>query len=104
MFKSLDDADLTKSQEWNCVKWYYCSTETGGNCYGVYCKHRPQDCKSFEPKTSPKSDKGKKGKPKKKRSDDEDDMDVEVAQEAVNTDPSPLSEDDDEMMGGYELE
>ena len=102
MFKRPNDADLTK--EWNGAKWYYCSTETGGKCHGVYRKHRPKDCKSFKPKTSPKWDKGKKGKSKKKRSDDGDDMDVIVAQEAVNDDSSPPSEDDDELMGGYESE
>ena len=41
MYERPKNADLTKPREWNGAKWYYCSTETGGKCHGVYRKHHP---------------------------------------------------------------
>jgi len=101
MYERPKDADLTKPREWNGAKWYYCSTETGGKCHGVYREHHPSKCRTFQSKT-PKSGKGRKGKPKMKKGDEDEGMDVEVAQQAIG-DPSPPG-DGDVLMGGYETE
>jgi len=101
MYERPKDVDLTKPREWNGTKWYYCSTETGGKSQGVYRKHRPSKCRTFQPKAS-KSGKGRKGKPKIKKGDEDEDMDVVVAQQAIG-DPSPPG-DGDVLMGDCETE
>ena len=101
MFERPKDADLTKPREWNGAKWYYCSTETGGKCHGIYRKHRPNECRTVQPK-SQKAGKGRKGKPNKKKGDNDGNMDVVVAQQAIGDPSSP--DDGDVLMGGYETE
>jgi len=77
------------------------STETGGKCHGVYRKHRPNECRTIQPK-SQKAGKGRKGKPNKKKGDNDGNMDVVVAQQAIGDPSSP--DDGDVLMGGYETE
>jgi len=101
MYERPKDADLTKPRKWNGAKWYYCSTETGGKCHGVYRKHHPRKCRTYQSKT-PKSRTGRKGKLKMKKGDEDEDMDVVVSQQAIG-DPSPPG-DGDVLMGGYETE
>ena len=102
MFQRPKDADLTKPREWNGPKWYFCYTEIGWKCHGIYRQHYLKDCKSFKSKGSPKKEKNQKGKPKKKRENDDEYLEVIVAQQVIND--SSLLSDDDELMGGYELE
>jgi hypothetical protein len=41
------DNSITKYCNWNNVKWFWCSHETGGKCPGKWCVHNSGDCKGI---------------------------------------------------------
>lgn len=57
---------LTKPRKWDGKDWWWCSTETGGKCQGVYRRHKPSEClgkaHKFAPKKTPKKETGPKMK------------------------------------------
>ena len=36
---------LHKPKEWKGRKWYYCHSDTGGKCDGIWRQHLPSECK-----------------------------------------------------------
>ena len=40
-----NSAELHKPKEWNGRKWYFCHSDTGGKCDGVWRQHTPASCK-----------------------------------------------------------
>ena len=95
MFQRPKDEDLKKPREWNGIKWWYCSPDTGGKCQGVYRVHKPSECKSLKPK-------GESG-PKKGTGGGDDKVAVTVSQATIDPALSDIyMEDEDEIMGGYE--
>ena len=95
MYQRPKDEDLKKPREWNGIKWWYCSPDTGGKCQGVYRVHKPSECKSLKPK-------GESG-PKKGTGGDDDKVAVTVSQATIDPALSDVNmEDGNEIMGGYE--
>ena len=56
MFQRPQDDDLRKPRTWNGSKWWYCHSDTGGKCNGVYRIHKPQECKGMASKKPRKSE------------------------------------------------
>ena len=38
------EEDLSKPRQWNGSEWWFCHTDTGGKCDGVYRRHKPAQC------------------------------------------------------------
>ena len=45
MFERPKDGDLKKVKKYKNKEWWYCSSETGGKCDGMYRRHKPSGCK-----------------------------------------------------------
>ena len=65
---------LTTPKEWNGRMWYYCHTDTGGKCEGVWRQHRPSECKGKAHKfnSNEKVKQEKKARPAKRRKTSDD--------------------------------
>ena len=97
---------LHKPKEWKGKKWYYCHTDTGGKCDGIWRQHKPSECKGKEYKfaKSKQTNQKRKGEKSKSSNSQAQKKRVVTLERALAASQAVAENDDDEEPSSSESE